>query len=80
MVYGDEALWDALADEQRPYFQRQCCGKDGAIDWSIEREWRHVGDVNLESLAPCAGFVFVPSMAEAERLTGLSRWPVVVLS
>jgi hypothetical protein len=80
VVYGDEALWNTLADSQRPYFQRRCCGKNGAIDWSIEREWRHVGDLDLENLPPDAGFVFVPSMDEARHLIGLSRWPVVVLS
>ena len=65
---------------ERPYFQRQFCGKDGTIDWSVEREWRHAGDLDLAGLPQHAGFVFVPTKTDAEHLIRLSRWPVVVLS
>lgn len=79
VTYGDDTLWRALPDADRPFFQRQLCGNRGALDWSVEREWRHVGDVDLERLPADAGFVFVPSAAEARQLSAESRWPLVLL-
>ena len=80
VTYGDEALWRRLPADQRPYFQRDRAGQRRTIDWSVEREWRHIGNVELDGLPPDAGFVFVPSRREAECLTGLCCWPLVVLS
>ena len=81
MTYGDEALWrSTLPADQRPYFQRDRAGQRGTIDWSVEREWRHIGNVELDRLPPEAGFVFVPSRRDVECLTGLCCWPLVVLS
>ena len=80
VLYGDETLWKQLAETQRPFFQRRCSGRSSAIDWSVEREWRHVGTVELADLPPDAAFVFVPSRDEAEQISALSHWPVVVLS
>ncbi len=80
VVYGDETLWKQLAEPQRPYFQRRWSGRDNAIDWSVEREWRHLGTLNLAELPSDAAFVFVPTRDEAERLSVLSPWPVVVVS
>jgi hypothetical protein len=48
-------------------------------DWTQEREWRHLGDVELASIPADRAFVFVPSAAEAEQVVAASRWPVVVL-
>ncbi len=80
VVYGDDAAWDALSDAERPYFQRRWGGRKGSVDWSLEREWRHVGHLDLADLPPELGFVFVPSGAEAREIVAASRWPVVVLS
>ncbi|MHB8969855.1 MAG: hypothetical protein ACYC3X_08685 [Pirellulaceae bacterium] len=80
VAYGDEAVWKQLAESQRPYFQRRWSGRDQAIDWSVEREWRHLGTLSLAELPPDAAFVFVPTRAEAARISVLSLWPVVVVS
>jgi hypothetical protein len=80
VLYGDEILWKQLAEPQRPYFQRRWSGRNNAIDWSVEREWRHMGTLNLADVPPDAAFVFVPTRDEAEHLSALSRWPVVVVS
>ena len=80
--YGDDSLWASLDLQDRPYFQVQTstCRQSGrTIDWSVEREWRHVGDVELEELPANAGLVFVPTREEAEQLVTISRWPVTVL-
>ncbi len=79
VCYGDAALWAQLAEPQRPFYQRNIAGKSGQIDWSVEREWRHVGTLDLSDLPATEAFLFVPTIAEAERLATFSRWPVVVL-
>ena len=78
--YGDDTFWQSLAAEDRPYFQKS--RSDGsrqkpAIDWTIEQEWRHVGDVDLTKLRGDEAFVFVSTRAEAERLANVCRWPIV---
>ncbi|HPM85147.1 MAG TPA: hypothetical protein PLF81_30805 [Candidatus Anammoximicrobium sp.] len=80
--YGDDSLWDALPAADRPFFQmdvsRTATGK--RIDWTVEQEWRHVGDVELGDLPADAALLFVPSEAEARQLAAASPWPIVVLS
>ncbi|MDA1050601.1 MAG: hypothetical protein O3C40_08985 [Planctomycetota bacterium] len=80
--YGDDSLWESMAPQDRPLFQVQTSRSHRSgreIDWSIEREWRHVGDVDLGELPSDAGLIFVPTRAEAEQLATISRWPVTVL-
>lgn len=80
VLYGDETLWARLSAAERPFFQRRLCGRQTVIDWSIEREWRHVGDLDLGTLPAEAGFLFVPTPADALQLGTLSRWPIVILA
>jgi len=78
VIYGDDPTWDAMAAEERPLFQR--VGQaPGAIDWSVEKEWRVIGDVDLLQIEPDKAVVFVPSQDEAEQLARISRWPIVVV-
>ncbi len=79
MVYGDSQRWNTLLSDARPFFQLRKSGQNGAIDWSVEREWRHVGDVQLEQLPDDAAFVFVRTRADAELLSPISRWPIIVV-
>jgi hypothetical protein len=80
--YGDEALWQGLLAAERPFFQlsrtRPRRG-NRTIDWTVEREWRHVGDVDLRCLAPDEGLLFVPTEVAAYELAAVSPWPVTVL-
>jgi hypothetical protein len=81
--YGDESVWESLANEDRPLFQARTSRSHRSgrvIDWSIEREWRHVGDVDLRELPSEAGLIFVPTQEEAEQLAAISRWPITVLA
>jgi hypothetical protein len=81
--YGEDADWMTLPESERPYFQQRYTrgtNQAPAIDWSCEREWRVAGDVDLAELPPEDGILFVPTLAEAERLVAVSRWPVVVLT
>ncbi len=69
----------SLADSERPFFQRQTSGARSQIDWSVEREWRHLGDVDLVNLPNDVAVLFVPSVEEARWLSSHSPWPIVVL-
>ena len=77
--YGDASLWDQLAPSERPFFQKRRGGAGGQLDWTVEREWRHVGDIDLTDLPPDAAVLFVPTMEEARQLNQLSCWPIVSL-
>jgi len=79
--YGDEQFWHSLPEKERPYFQKRFTESRGGsrIDWSIEREWRHPGDVQLDQLPPDAAIVFVPTLGHARQIATISPWPVIVL-
>jgi hypothetical protein len=49
------------------------------LDWTVEQEWRHIGDLNLGEIPEDAAFVFVPTATEALAIQSVSRWPVVVV-
>ena len=82
VCYGDEALWESLPPAERPFFQkRQSCTPGGKqIDWTVEQEWRHVGDLRLDGIPADAALLFVASETEARQLAPASPWPIVVLS
>ena len=84
VVYGNEFAWSGLADNERPYFQlarsKSTRGKSpvNEIDWTVEREWRHEGDLNLNDLPPEEALVFVPNYEAARRVVAISPWPVTL--
>ncbi len=80
VIYGGESAWSGLQEPDRPWFQLTGSDSDSAsIDWSKEREWRIAGDLDLARIAPNDLFVFVPDREAAKKVTGFSRWPVVIL-
>ena len=84
VIYGDEVTWQGLPDADRPFFQlthptdRATESSAPAIDWSVEREWRHVGDLDLRELKPDQALVFVPRFEAAMRLADVSPWPITL--
>jgi hypothetical protein len=80
--YGSDADWQAASAADRPFFQliatSAAAARGGAIDWRVEAEWRHVGDIDLSDLPAGDGLVFAPNQAEAVRLSRISRWPIFV--
>ena len=76
-IYGDEAVWDSLEESDRPFFQLN--REQSSVDWSLEKEWRIIGDVDLRNVPVDQGAVFVPTMDDANQVAAFSRWPVVVL-
>jgi len=80
--YGDDSLWASLSPDERPFFQllktrRAAAGRQ--IDWTVEDEWRVVGDIDLAELPADAALLFVPTEADAQRMAAISRWPVTVV-
>ena len=81
--YGDQHVWDALPESERPFFQRAASYSKRTkriMAWQAEQEWRHLGDVDLSELPSTHGLIFVPSDAEAYQMAAISRWPVTVLA
>ncbi len=81
VLYGDDAEWAALSNSDRPFFQLKTTrSRDGAktIHWSQEAEWRVPHDVDLSEASGDDLILFVPSPAEAQQLTAISPWPVLV--
>ncbi len=81
-IYGDDTTWRSLAAAERPFFQRRFSntrGRGRQIDWSVEQEWRHLGDLDLSQLQVADVVLFVPTIGEATYLSSISCWPVAVL-
>ncbi|WP_010586011.1 hypothetical protein [Schlesneria paludicola] len=76
VAYGDEEHWQALAEQDRPFFQL-ATGITG-IDWSVENEWRHVGDLDLSELTADDVILFVPHTAAARSVANVSDWPITL--
>ena len=49
------------------------------MHWPREEEWRHPGDVDLSSLPDSQGLVLVHRHSDLGFVSGISRWPVLVL-
>ncbi len=77
VTYGDDAHWDSLAEADRPFFQRNDHNKK--VDWSVEKEWRILDDVDLRKVPVDAAVVFVPTEVDAREIAGVCRWPIVLL-
>ena len=78
VIYGGEAEWQSLDDDQKPYFQMRK-SKGDKIDWQEEKEWRVIGDVDLNQVGSEDAVVFVGRASEVAAVADLSIWPVVVL-
>ena len=78
VIYGDQNTWDSLATSEQPYFQ-PASSRGGKIDWTTEKEWRIVGNLDLKSIGNDDAIFFVPSKSEASKIAKYCRWPVLVL-
>jgi hypothetical protein len=79
VIYGNEATWQSLEEGDRPFFQFTSPPSSlPGTDWSAEREWRHVGDLDLNELPADEGLVFVHRYEDAVRLSRSSPWPITL--
>ncbi len=80
VIYGDDDVWSELPEGERLWFQQQFSHTpSGTIDWSIEREWRFPGDVDLTRFRPDEAFLFCPGKAEAAALQEHTNWPILTV-
>lgn len=80
VIYGDDVTWSQLPEGERLWFQQRFSNSPaGTIDWSIEREWRFPGDVDLAQFAPEDVFLFCPGNSEAAVLQKVTDWPIVTV-
>ena len=80
VIYGEDACWNQLSESEQPFFQKSRSDGKSPVDWTSEKEWRHLGDVDLRSLPHHAAFVFVPDYQAAVQLAPHSPWPVFILN
>lgn len=82
VTYGTEQTWLNMPADERPFFQSSGelseAGDEPAIDWSTEREWRHLGDLDLSNFSSGDLFVFVPTFADAKFLQPHCPWPITL--
>ena len=76
--YRDDADWSSLSDSDRPFFQ--LATGDSGIDWTVEREWRVPGDLDLTDLSPNDVILFVPDFQSAKSLAQSTSWPITLWS
>jgi hypothetical protein len=76
VIYGDEAVWQTLPEEQRPWFQKITF--EESTSTQTEQEWRIQGDLILKDLRKEDLCVFVDSIADAYRVRQLEDWTVAV--
>lgn len=76
VVYANHAQWKSLSEADRPFFQ--LAASDSVIDWSVEQEWRHAGDLDLCSLTANDALVFVPDFEAAKAIAPMCPWPITL--
>ena len=70
--YGNADTWQVLTEAQKPYFQ----SKGERIDWTVEQEFRHKGDLDLSAIPREDAIVFVETDSDREFIQPFSPWPV----
>lgn len=85
VTYGTETTWQTLSDTDRPYFQSNgevasssSATRSSDVDWSVEREWRIPGDLDLSAFTCDELFFFVPRFEDAKILQLHCPWPVTL--
>jgi hypothetical protein len=76
VIYGDEAVWQTLPEEQRPWFQKIIFEESKST--LTEKEWRIQGDLILKDLRKEDLCVFVDSVVDAHRVRQMRNWSVTV--
>ena len=77
VLYRPASEYHLLPESSRPYFQpHDGLSQPAGQDWSQEREWRLLGDLDLRRLGSESVALFVRTQTEARQLSRFSAWPV----
>ena len=76
VIYGAMDIFDHLSEDDKPYFQNQ-----GSYNsqWTIEHEWRRLGDFYLDLLPPDRIRIIVPTLHEIPRPENPALPPIIPL-
>ncbi len=79
--YASDEEWTEMGEQDRPFFQlnRSVTRAGNIMDWTVEQEWRQIGNVDLSTLNPEDAWIFVPDEEEAAMARLVSPWPVVIV-
>ncbi len=79
--YVRDEQWSNIEPSEAAFCQthQSLTKSHNVIDWTVEQEWRVVGDVSLTDVASDQAFVFVATLEEATQLQKQSRWPVIAI-
>jgi hypothetical protein len=66
VIYGEAAHFHELAEADRPFFQVE---KSAGFDWRGEREWRVLGDLNLDQFGAGEAIVITRTSAELTHIS-----------
>ncbi len=73
VFYGSKHEFEKLPAEQQLFFQPS----DGRQDWSDEREYRFVGNIDLAAIPTLDAVVFTQTEIEARQAAAISPFPVI---
>ncbi len=65
VIYGTSDDYNDLPESEKPFFQNK---GEKNVDWSYEREWRHLGDLDLNKIEPKNLALLVWNKEEKTRL------------
>jgi len=74
-IYGDDVLYLSLSQQERALFQ----AIGDRYDWRNEKEWRHVGDIDLSLIPKDMVKIIVPMAKEAEMIEEFTDFEVITL-
>ena len=77
VIYGTDSDYKGLTESAKPFFQSR--GGDD-VDWRREREWRHIGDLDLSQLPDKQIMFIVWRQSEAAILSTMTSSPVTALT
>lgn len=72
VIYGDEQVFAELSSDLKPFFQ----SRGTTYDWTQEREWRILGDIDLRQLPKDSVHIFTRTRSEATYLAQRYPWSV----
>ncbi|MFH0959729.1 MAG: hypothetical protein V1897_13605 [Pseudomonadota bacterium] len=63
--YGSDEHYNNMTEEMKPFFQKS---SSSCADWSMEKEWRLLGDLDLDNLNQSDWFAIVPNFKDLNKL------------
>lgn len=73
VTYGPKTDFEQLPGEMQLFYQPN----DGRQDWSVEREYRFVGNIDLATIPSHSAAVFTQTENEARQAAAISPFPVI---